>query len=109
MITLEYLRQFRIGGYAVFDLAVSFLGMYLLAPLLSMLISRIGITVPKRSWVYLTLPLGLAVHILVGTQTQMTKDFLDLQGHLAIKVIILGSLVLTARGIRLVRSLKRDV
>lgn len=37
MPTLEYLRHFRFASYAIFDLLVSFWGIYLLSPLLSRL------------------------------------------------------------------------
>lgn len=96
-MTIEYLRSFRIAGYAVFDLISAFVGVYLLAPLLSRLFLKIGVVIPRLSWLLLTLPLGVLIHIIVGTETMMVKNFLDLNGHYGLKIFIL---VLTFLGIR---------
>ena len=103
MFNLEYLRHFRIGEYAIFDIVVSFLGIYLLSGLLSKLFLKIGINIPKISWMYFTLPIGILTHILVGRITPMTRDFLDLNGHYLIKIIIILMIILGAMGIRLVK------
>lgn len=94
-MTIEYLRSFRLAGYAIFDLTLAFVGIYLLAPVLSKLFLKIGVVVPRISWVLLTLPLGILVHVLVGTNTMMVKDFLDPSGHYGLKIFIL---ILTAWG-----------
>jgi hypothetical protein len=105
MISIEYLRQFRIAGYAVFDIAVSFLGIYLLSPLLSRLFRKIRIDIPKRNWLFLTLPIGILVHLLIGRITPMTKNFLDLNGHYILKILIIGFAVLGIRGIKTIKRL----
>jgi len=61
---IEFLRQFRFGGYAFFDLIVAFLGVYLLSPLLSKIFLKIKIYIPKSNWIFLTLPIGILIHIL---------------------------------------------
>ena len=78
MNNLEFLRHYRIFSYAIFDLSLSFLGMFLLSGLLSKLFRRVKISIPKINWIYLTLPIGIIIHILVGTMTPMTKNFIDL-------------------------------
>lgn len=100
MTTIEVLRQFRFSGYAIFDFAASFLGIYLLSPLLSKLFLKFNLSIPKHNWLFLTLPLSVLVHLLVGQATQMTKDFTDLNSHYILKVIILGSLFLGLKGIK---------
>ncbi len=100
-MTIEYLRSFRVGGYAILDLTVSFLGMYLLAPWLSKLFLKIGVIVPEENWLYLTLPLGILVHLLVGTNTLMVKNFMDAQGGYGLKVLILFLVIFGLRGIKL--------
>lgn len=95
-MTIEYLRSFRIAGYAVFDLISAFAGVYLLAPLLSRLFLKIGVVVPRSSWMLLTLPLGVLIHIIVGTETMMVKNFLDINGHYGIKILMV---VLTCLGL----------
>ncbi len=99
-MTIEYLRSFRFGGYALFDLAISFLGIYLLSPLLSKLFLKLGLIIPKKNWLYLTLPLGVLVHLLVGTITPMTKSFIDLNSGYGLKLLIVVLLVLGLRGVK---------
>jgi len=108
MITIKYLRQFRIGGYAAFDLVVAFLGIYLLSPLLSKLFLRLRVDIPKRSWLFLTLPIGILVHLLTGNMTLMTKDFLDIQSHYVLKILILGLLILGIKGIKITKKINQE-
>jgi hypothetical protein len=102
MSTIEFLRQFRLGGYAIFDFIAAFLWMYLIAPLLSRLFLRIWVEIPKINWLFLTLPIWIIVHILVWDITLFTKDFLNLNGNYIVKILVIISLVLWLRGIRLV-------
>lgn len=104
MISLEYLRQFRIGSYAIFDLSAAFLGIYLLSPLLSNMFRKIHIDIPKRNWMILTLPMSILVHVLIGNNTQMTKDFLDTEGHILIKIVILTLFVVGMMGIKKIKT-----
>ena len=104
MITLEFLRLFRISGYALFDLAISFVGIYVLAPILSYLFHRIRLDIPKKSWLLLTLPIGIAAHLLIGQKTLMTKNFVDPQGHFVLKLFILIVLYFGLRDIKIVKK-----
>ena len=98
---IEFLRQFRLAGYAIFDLAVAFLGVYLLSPLLSRLFLKIRIRIPKINWLFLTLPIGILAHLLVGKMTPMTSNFLNIYGHYSLKILILGLLILGLRGVKI--------
>ncbi|MFZ4631783.1 MAG: hypothetical protein ACOYL8_01080 [Patescibacteria group bacterium] len=104
MNVLEFIRQFRLGGYAIFDLVVSFIGIYLLAPRLSKWCKKINLDVPRLNWVFLTLPIGLIFHFIFSAKTQMFKDFIDLNGHYVLKLIILASLILGLRNIKLIKN-----
>ena len=104
MDTLEYIRQFRIFEYAIFDLAVSFLGIYLLSPFLSKLFKKVKIDIPKSNWLFLTLPLGILIHIIVGNITPMVANFLNLQGHYLLKFLILILIILGFRGIKIIKK-----
>ncbi|MBP7875943.1 hypothetical protein KA012_03025 [Candidatus Woesebacteria bacterium] len=88
------------AGYALFDLAVSFLGVYLLAPLLSKLFLKLGLIIPKKNWLFLTLPLGVLVHLLVGTITPMTKSFIDMNGGYGLKLLMVVLMILGLRGVK---------
>jgi hypothetical protein len=100
MTTIEYLRQFRVLGFAVFDFTAAVLGMLLLSPLLSWLFAKIGILVPKRNWVISMLPLSVVFHLLFGTMTPFTKDILDPSGHLMEKLLVLICCVFSVLGVR---------
>jgi len=104
MNTLEFLRQYKFSGYAIFDLLVSFIGIYLLAPRLSKLFLKIRIDIPKINWVFLTLPIGILFHLLFAKITPMTADLFDPNGHYVIKVIIISSLILGLRKIKIVKK-----
>jgi len=99
MNTIEFFRQYKIFGYAIFDLSVTFLGVYFLSPVLSGLFRKIHIDVPKRNWLFFALPIGIIAHILVGNMTPMTKQFLDPNGYYILKISILGLAILGLRGI----------
>jgi hypothetical protein len=103
-MTLEFLRQFRLYNYAIFDFVVSFLGIYLLSPFLSKMFLKIRIDIPKKNWLFLTLPLSIIIHILVGNITPMTRDFLDIHGHYVLKVVLFVLLILGLKGIKIVNK-----
>lgn len=101
---IPYLRQFRIGGYAVFDFTVSFLAAYLLAPWLSKLFRKIGLDIPKYSWLYFTVPISIIVHLIVNIITPLTRAFINPNGDYIIKIIILVLVVLGAKDIKLIKK-----
>jgi len=104
MISIEFLRQFRIGEYAIFDLTTAFVGVYLASFLLSKLFRKIRVDIPRISWVLLTLPIGILTHIIIGRITPMTKNFLDIQGHYVLKIVIIGLLIFGLRGIKIIKK-----
>ena len=104
MFSIEFLRQFRLGEYAIFDFLVSFFGIFLLSPLLSKFFLKIRISVPVQSWLFLTLPLSILVHWMFGTMTPMTRYFLDLSGHYGLKAIMLILLLLGLKGVKIVKK-----
>ena len=100
MNTLEYLRQFRIIGFAVFDFTVALLGMLAISPLLSAVFKKIGILVPKKNWVLLAIPVGIVVHLFFNVMTPLTKNILDPNGHYVEKLVVLILLVFGLWGIK---------
>ncbi len=100
---ITYLRQFRIDGYAIFDFAVSFLAAYLLAPWLSKMFKKIGVDIPKYSWLYFTVPISVLIHLLVNTITPLTRDFIDPHGGIIVKLVVLVLFILGAKDIRLTK------
>jgi len=104
MIPIEFLRQFRFSGYAIFDFVAAFLGIYLLSPLLSKIFLKFRIDIPKQNWLFLTLPISIFIHLLVGRITPMTRDFIDIHNHYILKVLILSLLILGIKGIKIVKK-----
>jgi len=105
--TIEFLRQFRFFGYAYFDFIVSFLGILLLSPLLSRLFLLLRIKISKKSWMFFTVPLSIIIHLMVGTMTPMTKDFLNVHGHYVVKIVIIGLSILGLMDIKIVKKKKK--
>lgn len=113
MTIIDTLREFRIWEYAIFDLVVSFLGVYIIAPVLSRLFSKVYINISRRSRLLLTLPLSVLIHIGVGSMTTMTRDVIDIHSHYGIKIIMIICIVLWCRDISLInypiRSKARNI
>ncbi|MCA9369427.1 hypothetical protein KC721_03945 [Candidatus Woesebacteria bacterium] len=106
MMTIEYLRSFRIGPYAIFDFAVSYLGIALVSPLLSKLTKKIGFTVPFSSWMWLTLPIGVLAHIAAGNITPLTEQTLSPNSGWVSKAILALMVVLAVKKIKRAKKKK---
>ena len=104
IMTIELLRQFRVGGYALFDLVLSFFGVFILSPVLSKIFHTVHLEIPRKSWLLFTLPIGILTHIITGNRTRMTKDFLDPQGHFLLKILIIGLLLYGLKGITILKK-----
>lgn len=103
MITIEYMRSFKLGPYAIFDLTVSVVAVYMLAPLLSRVFRLVHLDIPQISWLFFTLPISVMVHILVGQDTALTKFFLDPTDYFFLKFFIIGLLILGIKGIKIIK------
>lgn len=99
MNIITYLRHWRFEGYAIFDLTLSFLGMWLISSFLSKIFRLIGINVPPLNWVILTLPISIVAHLLVGRYTPMVQNFLNPHDHWILKILIITCLILGLWGI----------
>jgi hypothetical protein len=77
MTTLEWLRSFRLGGIALFDLITAFAGMIFLAYIIH------KVWFPKSDLkmfifvaVLLTIPVGMVFHWLFGVKTKISFNCL---------------------------------
>ena len=102
MISIEFLRQYRFGKYAIFDFVASLAGIYLLAPLLSKIFLKFNIYIPRKNWLFLTIPISIPIHFLVGNITPMTRDFMDIHSNYLLKILILVLVLLGIRGIKII-------
>ncbi len=88
------LRSFRIGPFTVFDFAIAYVAIYFLAPYLSRIFSYAHISVTRAQWLWLTLPIAVATHIVFQIDTPLTRMILDPSGHYIEKLVILAMLVI---------------
>jgi hypothetical protein len=81
---LETLRSVRVGRFAVFDFVTAHAGMYWLAP-------RIGISHERALW--LTIPIGIATHHLLGIETPLNRMVLGDKPSRLAQLIVAGLLL----------------
>lgn len=93
MEIITFLRSFRVGPFAIFDFAISYLFMYLIAPY----VKKIGINLNRKQLLWLTLPISIGVHIIFNAMTPFTKMFLDPYGSYWVKAIIIFMLYMAYR------------
>ena len=101
METLEILRSFKIFGYAIFDLIISFGWIYLLAPRLSKLFLKMWVEISRKSWLFLTLPIGILFHLIFQNITPMTRDLFDINDFYLIKILMIILLILWLKDIKI--------
>ena len=73
MTSIEFLRQYKIGPFAIFDTAGSYLLVLILSPFLSKLFAKFGLNIPVSSWLWLTLPISVIFHIVFHQSTSLMK------------------------------------
>jgi hypothetical protein len=104
MTIIEILRQYRIGEFTIFDFSTAFLGMLILSPILSWIFGKVGIKIPKKNWLFLTVPIGIITHLIIGQKTPLTSEFLDPGSHYVTKIVIAGMFILGMVGIKRIRK-----
>ncbi len=97
---IEVLRQFRVGTFSVFDFVTAYLGIFILALILSKLFPKINTHIPMSSWVWLTLPIGVVVHLILQIDSPLIKMLFDLNGSYLVKIVLLFMLFMGFRGIK---------
>lgn len=103
MDIITTLRQYRLGEFAIFDFALTFLLAALAGPFLSRFLKKRGWHVPLINWYFLALPFGMLIHLLIGRMTPLTQQLLDLNGFYLLKGVMLLLVILGLRGIRKVK------
>ena len=99
MISIEYLRQFRIGPFAIFDTAASYVAALILSPVLTWLVSKLHLKIPAISWLLFTLPLAVIFHILFQKSTPLMKILAN-PGQFQFYIALLILLAMTYMGFR---------
>lgn len=100
MISLEVIRQLRIGPFTVFDTATAYIGIFLIAPILTWAFSKIHVYIKRTQWLWLTLPIGLTTHLALRLNTPFTKMFLSPKDYYFIpQLVILAMLFMGLKNI----------
>lgn len=89
MINIEVIRQLRIGPFTVFDTATAYIGIFLIAPILTWAFSKIHVYIKRSQWVWLTLPIGLATHLILRLNTPFVEMFLNPMGYYFIPQLVI--------------------
>jgi ABC-type enterochelin transport system permease subunit len=105
MDILDFLRQFRIGPFAIFDTALAYVGIFLLAPVLTKLFYRFHFNISRTAWLWLTLPISVIFHFVFRQSTPFMKMFLDPNGFYIAKIILLFMLYMGLRNIRIIKKI----
>ena len=85
---ITYLRTFRAGPFAIFDFVASYAGIYLLAPVLIWLFKFFGINTTRATWLWLTLPASVLIHLAVGKITPLTAMAIDPSDYWILKIYL---------------------
>jgi len=92
MNIVEFLRQYRIGGFSIFDFVVAYGGFLLLSPIIIRLLQKINVHMTLANIMWLVLPLSIVAHIIFGNHTPLTKMFLNPHDYYFVKILIIGTL-----------------
>lgn len=104
MISLEYLRQFRVGPFTIFDTLASYIGILILSPILTWLMSRLRLKIPTISWLWFTLPLSVLFHIIFHQSTPLIKILAN-PGQAQFYIAIIVLLAMTYMGFKKVSKI----
>lgn len=70
---IEELRSYKVGPFAIFDTAISYLGILIVSPLLTKILLKFGLKISVSSWLWLTIPISIIFHLLFSQQTPLIK------------------------------------
>lgn len=101
---LSTVRQYRVGSFALFDTVVAYVGIFLLAPLLTKLFLKEYIAIPRASWMWLMLPISVVFHLIFSQNTPFMKMLVNPQ-QLQFYMATIMFFAMTYMGIRGIKKL----
>ncbi len=102
---IDILRQYRIGPFTIFDTAAAYIGIFLVAPILTRLFSKIHLSISRTAWLWLTLPISVVVHFILHQNTPFMKMLLDPNDSYIAKIILIFMLFMGIRQIKIQKSI----
>lgn len=103
MLLQDLRAEYRIGPFSAVDTLGALFIAYLIAPLLSAAVRRLGFEVPRSSWLWLTVPVAVVVHLFTRPDTALTKMILDPSGNYLAKGVLLLMILTGFRGMKRVK------
>ena len=93
MSTIDYLRSFRVGPFAVFDFAASFVAAYVIGEYMF----------PNQTMALLwgVIPLSILAHVLAGKMTPLARMVMEPNAYWVPKLIVLFCVVQMVQNISL--------
>lgn len=70
---IALLRQYRIGPFTIFDTVLAYVGVLILAPLLTKLFLKVHVKIPLISWLWFTMPISVIFHIMFRQDTPLMR------------------------------------
>ena len=70
---LAFLRQFRIGTFPIFDVVISYIGIFLIAPILTKIFLLLHLNIPRSAWLWWTIPIGVLFHVIFSQDTPLMR------------------------------------
>lgn len=89
MVDIAYLRQFRVGPYTIFDFVISYVGVYLLAPVLTKFMQKFNVNISRAGWLWLTLPLAVIFHFIFRQDTPFMKLLFNPETYFIEPIVLL--------------------
>lgn len=100
---ITFLRQFRIGGFAIFDIVLGYVGILLLSPLLTKFFAKLHIFIPWQSWLWFMLPISVLFHLLFDQQTPLLKTLSHTPGFFIVNTVLVFMIFMGARSCRQIK------
>jgi hypothetical protein len=108
MDILHILRLYKIGPFTIFDTGTAYLGIFIIAPLLTKLFSKIHINIPRSGWMWLTLPISVLFHLILFQDTPLMK-MLSNPNQIQFYVVIIILVFMTYMGLRNIKKQNRKL
>ena len=88
MDIIAFLRQYRIGPFAVFDTVLGYAAIFLLAPWLTKLFTLVKLNIPRAAWLWWMFPLSVVFHLAFNQQTPVLKTLASPLGFFVVSVVL---------------------
>ena len=87
---VSILRQYKIGPFAIFDTILAYVGMFLLAPVLSKLCAKMHLIIPRAAWLWFTMPISVIFHFLFRQNTPLMNMLFSQHSFIIPAIILMG-------------------